>query len=44
VLSYKLLKQLSALPVTVASPHSAIEEHVLRPLTALNPILENRLH
>jgi hypothetical protein len=44
VLSYKLLKQLSALPVTVASPHSAIEEHLLRPLTALNLILEDRLH
>ncbi|KAI1499403.1 putative cytochrome P450 [Biscogniauxia marginata] len=44
VLPLSVLEELSALPVTVASPHDALEKDLKGFYTGMNLILENRLH
>ncbi|KAF1940883.1 putative cytochrome P450 [Clathrospora elynae] len=44
VLPASLLEELSALPSTIASPHSALERDLLGDHTGLDVILETRMH
>jgi hypothetical protein len=44
VLPASLLEELSALPSTIASPHSALERDLLRDHTGLDLVMETRMH
>lgn len=44
VLPVDMVEELTSLPPSVASPHSALEQDLLGPYTGLDLILESRLH